>query len=180
MCRKVLLVLMAGLLLLPAVGLASPSGTVEAVLTLTDVYTISCDETGLSGVEVLQADLDAWYLAGGDEYRSFGDFIVKILSLTDFGVLISQAAASTELATYPFANKDEVLRLLEDDGTTVIGWIPDTGGTLDISSHFTEANNAPGEAVTFYLEVSLNELGDRKAGEVITFTVTVALHDASV
>ena len=68
----------------------------------------------------------------------------------------------------------------QHDGTTVIGWIPDTGGTLDISSHFTEANNAPGEAVTFYLEVSLNELGDRKAGEVITFTVTVALHDASV
>ena len=185
MRKLYIVVCLIGMAFLLSFGaLAETSDTAQAVLTLTAVLNIGVDDSGLSGITVIQANLASWVGTPGDMYRSFGSFVVEILALTNFQVAISQAAASSDpayLAAHPLGNKEQVLRLLEDDGSTVIGWIPDNGtGTYDISSYFAGANNTPGEDETFYLEVYLDNLGDRKAGEVITFTVTVAVSDPTI
>lgn len=181
--KKLLLVLvLGGALLFPIVGLADTTGDADAALTLTAVINVNVVDN-LTDLELTQPDLDALADYGaGAAFPIFGTFggtfTIELVALTNFKVEITWDYAITGAGTLPVGTIDSVLYLLDDTGAE-IAYIPYTPGVYTITD-FLGGNNTPGETYDYGLKVNLDNLGDRKAGEVITFTVSVTITDTTV
>jgi len=184
--KKLLLVLvLGGALLFPIVGWADTEDEASATLTLTAVINVnvegdlsaSIDQPGLhnlatyTGTDILWLDFT-------------GLITVKVVALTDFLVHMSYDYSFTT-GSGSLGDVDAVLQLM--DGTNVVGYIPWAlvgGGipatTLCLDAFFLGENNTPGETAEFGLKVNLDELGDRHAGDVILFTITVWIEDPTI
>jgi len=185
--KKLLLVLvLGGALLFPIVGLADTEGTADAALTLTAVINVNVEDN-LTDLSLDQAALDALatYTGVGATpiFGTFGgSFTIQLVALTDFKVEISWAYAITNITNPPAGgdlpvDRDSILYLLDDLGAE-IAYLPYSSVyTLD---DFLGTNNTPGEEYEYGLKVNLDNLGDRKSGDIITFTVTVIVTDDSM
>jgi len=185
--KKLLLVLvLGGALLFPIVGLADTEGTADAALTLTAVINVNVEDN-LTDLIITQADLDALAtytgVPGTAIFGTFGgSFTIQLVALTHFKVEISWAYAITGGGTLPVGTIDEVLFLLDASSGTPpwvdIAYLPHSG--VYTLTDFLGTNNTPGETFDYGLKVNLDNLGDREAAEVITFTVTITVTDDSV
>lgn len=183
--KKLLLVLvLGGALLFPIVGLADKTGTADAALTLTAVINVDVEDN-LTDLTLTQPDLDALAtytgVPGTAIYGTFGgSFLIKLVALTNFKVEITwDYAIAPGAGTLPVGTIDSVLYLLDDTGAD-IAYIPHTTSGVYTITDFLGANNTPGETFEYGLKVNLDNLGDRKSGEVITFTVTVTITDTTI
>jgi len=189
--KKLLWVLvLGGALLFPIVGLADTEGDASATLTLTAVINVNVD--GDLSASIDQPGLDALAAAAG--YSGVGTTIlwldftglikVEVVALTSFKVHMSYDYVITT-GTGTLGTLNQVLFLM-DPSLADIGYIPWAAaggglpGTTLIVPGFLGENNTPGETEEFALKVNLDELGDRDAGDVITFTITVWIEDDSV
>ena len=188
--KKLLLVLvLGGALLFPIVGLADTTGTADAALTLAAVINVNVLD-GLTDLSLSQSDLDDLATAAGYSgvgttpiYGTFGGlFKIQLVALTNFKVEISWTYAITNTANPPAGldtlyNLDTTLYLLDDLGAVIA---PLTHTTPYLLTDFLGANNTPGEEFEYGLKVNLDNLGDRKLGDVITFTLTVTITDTTL
>ncbi|MCK4581126.1 MAG: hypothetical protein KAU10_07230 [Dehalococcoidia bacterium] len=195
MSKHVIFVLIAGLLLLTVVGFSDTEDTAEAALTLTSVIDVTIDDSLLAGISVGQdsssgADYNLEDLFGTADpivVAFGGTFTVKIIALTKFAVGINYTASSTLITPIEFSHPDAVLVLTDGtgaywSGSLATSYIPYSAGVstiLSISDDFDCVNNTPGESEDYDLSVNLDELGDREAGEVITFTAKVWVWDST-
>ena len=181
--KKLLMVLiLGGALLFPIVGLADTEGTADAALTLTAVINVNVIDN-LTDLELKQADLDALAVYGGGAVNPIfgtfgGTFTIELVALTNFKVEITWDYSITGGGTLPAGTIDSVLFLLDGTGAD-IAYIPHTPSVYTITD-FLGGNNTPGETFDYGLKVNLDNLGDRKAGEVITFIVTVTITDTTI
>ena len=181
--KKLLLVLvLGGALLFPIVGLADTEGEADAVLTLTAVIDVNIDED-LGDIDVTQPMLQALYeaarLSGATAiFGEFtGSFWIEVVALTNFKVEISYTYSISGGGVLPPGTIDSVLYLLGPTGVE-IAYIPVSPGVYGITN-FAGVNNTPGERFEYKLKVNLDNLGDRVAGEAITFTVHVKITDTT-
>lgn len=182
--KKLLLVLvLGGALLFPIVGLADTTGDADAALTLTAVIDVNVVDN-LGDISLTQPMLEALYaaaqLSGATAiFGEFtGNFSIELVALTNFKVEISYTYTISGGGTLPPGTLDSVLYLLDDTGAE-IAYIPESTSGVYTITDFAGENNTPGETYDYGLKVNLDNLGDRKAGEVITFTVHVTITDTS-
>jgi hypothetical protein len=185
--KKLLLVLvLGGALLFPIVGLADTEGTADAALTLEAVINVNVIDE-LTDISLDQPALDALAVYGGSPtapiFGTFGGtFTIQLVALTNFKAEISWAYAITNTTNPPAGadlpvDRDSILYLLDDTGTE-IDYLPYS--SVYTLTDFLGANNTPGEEYEYGLKVNLDNLGDRKSGDVITFTLTVTITDITV
>jgi len=126
------------------------------------------------------------------DYFAWGDVEIKVLAMTDYKVWSGYFTDLTDEAT-EFDEEDHVVAL--DDGTEY--WLPYnssfesitnptagfdwTGGFgTDMVALFTGSNNMPtGNTKSYNAKLDPSNLGDRKAGENIQFTIVFVVEDTS-
>ena len=184
--RKFLILgMIAAVTLLPAAVLADTGDATSATLTLSGVIYITVTD------EWEDLTIDQEDIAGmAGSYFSWGDVEVKVLAMTNYSVY---AGYFTDLADEEteFGVEDHVVAL--DDGTEY--WLPYnasfesitnptagfdwTGGFgTDMVPLFTGTNNMPGGTTKAYdAKLDPTNLGDRKAGEKINFTIVFVVED---
>jgi len=189
--KKLLLVLvLGGALLFPIVGLADTEGTADAALTLSAVINVNVIDE-LTDLTLDQPALDALAVYGGSPtapiFGTFGgSFTIELVALTNFKVEITWDYGITGggVSTLPAGTIDSVLYLLNASSGTPpwvdIAYLPHGSVYTLTPTYFSGFNNTPGQTADFGLKVNLDNLGDRKSGDVITFTVTVTVTDNSV
>lgn len=183
----------AGLLVLSWLGIAAdPEEVITLTVTLNDVLSLSLDATQVTPVTLSTADLAGALGDPSKIYRSLGTFQAQILALSDFWVGVCHQASSSlpGAPTFDFAP----LILTDADGVLISGGTP--AGTIDrlpecsvseldilaFAPFFLGANNADtaGETFKFGLMLDLSALGDRIAGEVLSFQVFFRVHDPTL
>ena len=177
------------LALLPFAALADTGDIAKAVLSLTDVINISV--TGSPSLEITQAEDIAGYAGGLLSFT--GDITVTVLALTNYQVY---GAYFSDVDESTFGNANELLAL--DDASHYLPYnstlerLNPTGG-FDVPSGFdfstallmlfSGINNlgkpTPGDTATYTLMLNPGNLGDRKAGETINFTIVFVVEDSS-
>ena len=192
--RKLWILVIGGLALLPFAALADTGDAVEATLSLTDVINVSA--TGTPTLTVTQEDTIAGYAGGLLSFT--GNIVVEVLAMTNYMVW---AAYFSNIDESTFGNANKILAL--DDGTTYdLAYNSTLDGTsgltdgFDVSDYgltfgtemtdlnFTGTNNLgntpPGDTKTYTLKLYPGNLGDRKAGENITFTIVFMVQDTTI
>ena len=183
--KKLLLVLvLGGALLFPIVGWADTEGDASATLTLTAVINVNVDGVLTASIDQPGLDALATYTGTSILWLDFTGLItVEVVALTNFNVELTytflvNGAAGT------LGNANEVLWLMDETGAVDFGYITNTGTALilptGVSEYFLGTNNTPGETGKFTLKVNLDELGDRIAGDVVTFVINVHIDDPTV
>ena len=192
--RKLGILVVGVLALLPLAVLADTGDATTATLKLTGVIYITVTDEW----ENLEIDQDDIARLEGASVVDWGNVSIKVLAMTDYKVY---AGYFTDLADEPteFPDEDHVVAL--DDGTEY--WLeynsafesitnPTNGfdvkdypsitfGT-DMTELFTGSNNIStgGDTKTYNGKLDLSNLGDRKAGENIQFTIVFVVQDTSI
>jgi len=186
MRRVFMLLIVAGLLLVPLGAVADTQDTAVVSLTLQDVIDVSIVDE-LENIEVTQKQtdtniysLEALYKSADPIIVAFGGtFTIQIIALTNFTVALDYTAVELPgggAVDPPLGVPEQLLQLT--GGSQDLQYIPYEGGVgLDISNDFLGLNNTPGEELEYDLHVNLDSLGDRAAGEEIQFTVRVVVTD---
>ena len=183
--KKLLLVLiLGGALLFPIVGLAHTDGTADATLTLSAVINVNVDGDLSASIDQTELGALASYTGTSILWLDFTGLItVEVVALTDFDVELTYTFLVNGIAG-TLGDANQVLFLMNEDGTVDFGYITNTGPALQLPTGLTEyflgENNTPGETGMFMLKVNLDELGDRKAGDVVTFVINVHIADPTV
>ena len=186
--RKLGILVVGVLALLPLAVLADTGDATTGTLTLTGIIYIHITEEW-DNLEITQ---DLIETMKGD-YFAWGDLSVNVKAMTNYRVWGSYYAKEGGNDVDPaFGAPNHLIALVHTtDGTF---WLPYndlsgqastegfnySGDYSNMVSLFTGSNNMPaGDDKTYDVQLDPSGLGDREAGEIINFTIVLVVEDNS-